>query len=267
MSTSHFRRESIGPVELWTIDQPETRNAISDFDIIDAIVDAVADVNSNNDVRAVVLTGAGRSFSSGGNIAHMRDRQGLFAGTPNEKREGYRHQIQRISKALYNCEVPTIAAVNGHAFGAGCDLALMCDMRIASSSAKFAMNFVKLGLIPGSGGGWFLPRIVGHARAAEMVFTGDPVDAETALQWGLVSSVVAPEELQATSLQLANRIATNPSHALRMGKKLLREGIRQELDSLLDLAAAMQALAHTTSDHDEALEAVIERRTPAFTNI
>ncbi|MGC0366939.1 enoyl-CoA hydratase/carnithine racemase [Rhodococcus sp. 27YEA15] len=266
MSNGYLRRETIDHIELWTLNQPDTRNAISDFAMIDAILESISDVNGNNDIRAVILTGSGKSFSSGGNLAHMRQRQGLFAGTPNEKREGYRHRIQLISKALYNCEVPTIAAVNGHAFGAGCDLSLMCDMRIASSAAKFAMNFAKLGLIPGSGGGWFLPRIIGHARAAEMVFTGDAVDADTALEWGLVSAVVAPDELLPRAMELANRISSNPSHALRMGKRLLREGARQELDSLLELAAAMQALAHTTADHDEALTALVDRRSPLFLN-
>lgn len=261
-----FRRERSNHVEVWTIDQPETRNAISDFSIIDAIDKAVSEVNADKDIRAVILTGAGKSFSSGGNLKHMQDKVGLFAGSPNDNRQGYRHQIQRVSRALYNCEVPTIAAVNGHAFGAGCDLALMCDMRIASTAATFAMNFVKIGLIPGSGGGWFLPKIVGPSRAAEMVFTGDPVDADTALRWGLVSEVAEPADLLAAAMRLANRVASNPSHALRMVKKLLREGRRQDLDSLLELAAAMQALAHTTDDHLEAIASITERRTPRFTN-
>lgn len=261
-----FRRERSGHLEVWTIDQPETRNAISDFSIIDALDDAVSEVNADKDIRVVILTGAGKSFSSGGNLKHMQDEVGLFAGAPDDKRQGYRHQIQRISRALYHCELPTIAAVNGHAYGAGCDLALMCDIRIASTAATFAMNFVKIGLIPGSGGGWFLPKIVGPSRAAEMMFTGDPVGADTALGWGLVSEVVEPADLLAAATRWANRMASNPSHALRMGKKLLREGQRQDLDSLLELAAAMQALAHTTDDHREAISSIAERRAPRFTN-
>ncbi|MFD4183645.1 enoyl-CoA hydratase-related protein, partial [Rhodococcus sp. NPDC058514] len=147
----------------------------------------------------------------------------------------------------------------------GCDLALMCDMRIAATTATFAESFVKLGIIPGDGGAWFLPRAVGAARAAEMAFTGDAIDAATALEWGLVSRVVEPDQLLPTARALAERVAANPPQALRMTKKLLREGQHQSLESLLELSAAMQALAHHTQDHQEAVAAMLERRPPRFT--
>lgn len=251
-------------VLVWTLNSPDTRNPISEIETIDALEDAVLAANRDPSVRVAILTGAGSAFSSGGNVKHMRDKEGMFGGSPAELRQGYRHGIQRIPKALYHCEIPTIAAVNGAAIGAGCDLALMCDLRIASTTAKFAESFVKVGIIPGDGGAWLLPRAVGMARASEMAFTGEAIDAATALDWGLVSRVVEPEKLLAAAHTLADRVAANPPQVLRMTKKLLREGQHQSLDSLLELSAAFQAVAHTTADHSEAVNAMLERRDPRF---
>ncbi|MER7416072.1 crotonase/enoyl-CoA hydratase family protein [Micromonospora peucetia] len=257
--------ERDGHVETWTVNLPEARNPISGDDVIDALVARVDAVNADRSVRAVILTGAGSAFSAGGNVKDMADRVGLFGGAPHELRDGYRRGIQRIPRAMYACDVPLIAAVNGAAVGAGCDLALMCDLRIASERAFFAESFVKLGIIPGDGGAWLLPRAVGAARAAEMALTGDRVDAATALEWGLVSRVVPHGELLAEARRLADRVAANPPHAVRMAKKLLREAQHQSLDSILELSAAMQALAHQTRDHDEAVRAFLDRRDPHFT--
>jgi enoyl-CoA hydratase/carnithine racemase len=258
-------RERDGAVETWTLNRPDTRNAISDDDMIDAIEQYVADANADAAVRAVIVTGAGSAFSSGGNVKHMRDREGMFGGTPAEIRQGYRHGIQRIPRAMARLEVPAIAAVNGPAIGAGCDLTLMCDIRIASDTAVFAESFVKVGLIPGDGGAWLLPRAIGMSRASEMAFTGDSIDAATALAWGLVSRVVSPDELLPEAGRLAARIAANPPHVLRMTKSLLREGQHQDLDAVLELSATMQSIAHHTRDHHEAVAAMLERRPPEFT--
>ena len=179
-------------------------------------------------------------------------------------RQEYRTGIQRLPLALFNLEVPVIAAVNGAAVGAGLDLACMCDVRIASDKAKFAESFVKLGIIPGDGGAWLLTRLVGLSRAAEMAFTGDAIDARQAEQWGLVSRVVAPEELMQAAQTLAERIAANPGHAVRLAKRLLRESLHTRLDTLLELAAAYQALSHQTPDHREAVAAFLEKRPPVF---
>ena len=141
----------------------------------------------------------------------------------------------------------------------------MCDIRIASERAVFAENFVKVGLIPGDGGAWFLPRQVGMSRAAEMTFTGEPINAETALAWGLVSKVVAPDELLSAARELAARIAANPPKQLRMAKRLLREGVHARLGDLLELSASFQAACHQTEDHTEAVEALLETRVPVFT--
>lgn len=259
-----LRTDRTGDTVVWTLNNPEARNPISEADTIDALEEAVTAVNRDPSVRVAILTGAGSAFSSGGNVKHMRDKDGMFGGSPAELRQGYRHGIQRIPKALYHCEIPTIAAVNGAAIGAGCDLAMMCDLRIASTTAKFAESFVKVGIIPGDGGAWLLPRAIGMARASEMAFTGEAIDAHTALEWGMVSAVTEPEHLLTAAHELASRVSANPPHVLRMTKRLLREGQHQSLESILELSAAMQAVAHHTEDHHEAVGAVLERRTPQF---
>ncbi|MCY1288232.1 Short-chain-enoyl-CoA hydratase [compost metagenome] len=181
-----------------------------------------------------------------------------------EIRQDYRCGIQRLPLALFNLEVPVIAAVNGAAMGAGLDLTCMCDIRIASERAQFAESFVKLGIIPGDGGAWLLPRVIGLSRAAEMTFTGQAIDAKTALEWNLVSRVVAPEALLPTAYELAGRIAANPPHAVRLAKRLMREAMHTRLDTLLELSAGFQALSHQTADHREAVQAFLDKRTPVF---
>jgi len=254
-----------GPIVTITLNRPETRNAITDIDMVEALIDACSRLAADLTIRAAIVTGAGPAFCSGGNLKHLQERSGMFAGDALQLRESYRRGIQRLPLALYELEVPTIAAVNGPAFGAGCDLTLMCDVRIASETAVFAESFVKLGLIAGDGGAWLLPRAVGASRAAEMAFTGEPIDAATALEWGLVSRVVPARNLMEEARALAGRIAANPPAALRMTKRLIREGQRASLPTLLEMAAAMQAIAHYTADHQEALEALAEHRQPDFT--
>jgi enoyl-CoA hydratase/carnithine racemase len=209
----------------------------------------------------VILTGAGPVFSSGGNLKHM---QQLFDAPPSSLRQWYRQGIQKLTTALYNLEVPTIAAVNGPAIGAGCDLACMCDIRIAAENASFAESFVKVGLIAGDGGAWLLPRVVGMSKASEMAFTGDTLSAEEALACGLVSRVVAADRLLPEALALAARIAANPGTGLRLTKRLLREGQHMRLESLLEMSAAFQAVAHKTAHHVEAINAFVEKRKPDF---
>lgn len=257
--------EQEGNVALITLNQPELRNAISDAEVIDALVDAIERIDADLSVHAAILTGAGSAFSSGGNVKKMGEGGGLADRLPAQTRRHYKSGIQRIPLAFDKLEVPIIAAVNGPAIGAGCDLACMCDIRIAGESARFAESFVKLGIIPGDGGAWLLPRAVGFSRACEMAFTGDPIDAEEALACGLVSRVVPDAELLSTARALAQRIAANPPHALRMTKRLLREGRQTSLATLLEFSAGLQALAHATEDHKEAIAAFLGKRKPNFT--
>ncbi|KKL92874.1 hypothetical protein LCGC14_1880350, partial [marine sediment metagenome] len=222
-------------------------------------------ITEDMSIGAVILTGAGTAFSSGGNLKKMKDRSGFAPkDTPIETRNSYKGSIQRIPLALWSLEVPVIAAVNGPAIGAGLDLACMCDMRIASDRAIFAESFVKVGIIPGDGGAWFLPRIVGMSKAHEMCFTGEPIDAQEARACGLVSRVVAHDALMDTAMELAGRITVNPPHAVRLSKRLLRESEHMRLSSLLELSGAFQAIMHETQDHAEAVDALLEKRKPVF---
>ena len=238
-------------VALLTMNSPETRNVLG-FDQPSAEIEAAcAMIAANRDVRAVVLTGAGKAFSAGGDIKNMAARLDNQERQPIDDRYYYKEGIHRIPRALYQLEVPVIAAVNGAAIGAGLDLACMCDVRIAGQSATFAESFVKLGIIPGDGGAFLLQRIVGPSKAAIMTFTGDAIDSTQALAWGLVSQVVPDDKLQLTAMDLAARIARNPAHALRMAKRLMRESTHLQLDTVLELSAAFQALAHSSTDHRE----------------
>lgn len=248
-----------------TLNRPETRNSLSSEEMYDGFEDACDRIGRDQGVSCVILTGAGSAFSSGGNVKDMAKRAKLSKAKPAHTRHMYREGIQRIPLALHRLEVPVIAAVNGPAIGAGCDLTLMCDIRIASDRARFAESFVKMGLIPGDGGAWFLPRLIGPSRAAEMIFTGDMIDAATALEYGLVSRVVPHDALMSEAQALARRIVVNPPQTLRMGKRLLRESEFSRLDSLLDMSAALQALSQTLDDHGEAANAFVERRKPRFT--
>lgn len=260
-----IRLEQHGHVALLTLNRPDTRNALSGEAMFAAFEQTFAALNADLNVRVAILTGAGTAFCSGGNVAEMRDRTGMFAGSPEEIAQRYREGIQRIPRAFEALQVPIIAAVNGPAIGAGNDLACMCDLRIASSTARFAESFVKVGIVPGDGGCWLLPRVIGHARAAEMALTGDAIDAEEALRFGLVSRVVAPEALLDEAFRLAGRIAANPPRVLRWTRQLLQQARTGTLDEALHAAGRLQGQAHHTADHAEAVAAFFEKRAPRFT--
>ncbi len=252
-----------GAVLTLTMSQPETRNALTGNTAVDELLRACDEIRQDRSIRVAILTGEGPVFSSGGNVKNMQ-RHYEEELSPDVIREEYRNGIQRLPRALWNLDVPLIAAVNGPAIGAGLDLTCMCDIRIASENATFAESFVRVGIVPGDGGAWLLPRAVGRAKAAEMAFTGEALTAQEALACGLVSRVVAPEALLETALALARKIAANPGGVLRMTKRLLREGESASLDSLLEISASYQAIAHMEPDHHEAVRAFVEKRAPKF---
>jgi enoyl-CoA hydratase/carnithine racemase len=243
-----------------TLNRPRERNALSNQAQWDELVACCERIRRDESIKVVILTGAGTAFSAGGNVKDIRDKRGIAAGNAYAIAQGYASGIQRIPLALHALEVPTIAAVNGPAIGAGCDLACMCDIRIASEHARFAESFVKLGIVPGDGGAWLLQRAVGYQRAAELSFTGDTIDAQTALAIGLVTRVVPQDLLLPAARELALRIAANSGPALRMAKRLLRQAQSARLDETLQLSAALQALAHHTPEHDQAVAAFFEQR-------
>lgn len=253
-----------GRAAFLTMNRDDVRNELTGTSLVDDIVRTIEWVNENEAVSVLVLTGAGKSFSAGGNIKHMRDREGAFGGDVYAVQNKYRRGIQRIALAMHSAEVPTIAAVNGHAIGAGFDLAAMCDIRIAADTAKFGSTFVNLGIIPGDGGAWFLQRLVGQQRAAELIFTGRVIDAAEALNLGLVLNVVPPGELQSKVSDLANEIASKPPQALRMAKRALGASMRLELPDFLDMCAVFQGMCHNATDHVEAVASFLEKRPPSF---
>jgi enoyl-CoA hydratase/carnithine racemase len=228
--------------------------------LIDDICATAAWVNRAEDaVSVLVLRGAGKAFSAGGNIKDMAERAGDFGGDVATVARQYRQGIQRIPLALDKVEVPVIAAVDGPAIGAGFDLACMADMRLASTRARFGETFLTLGIIPGDGGAWFLQRLVGDQRAAELTLTGRVIDAEEALSLGLVLEVTAPDDLMARVGDLAGRIAAQPPKALRLTKRLLKTARRMELPDFLDLCACFQGMCHNEPEHMDAVHAMLAR--------
>lgn len=231
-----------------SLNNPEQRNAIT-YEMIDSFCSVIEMANIDSQVKVVILTGEGKSFCAGGDIKAMKSKEGMFAGDSFELRSLYENGIQRIPRLLERIEVPLIAAIDGAAVGAGLDLACMCDLRICSDQAKFAESFVKIGLIPGVGGSFFLSRVVGYAKALELALTGKMIDAQSALDLGLVNKVCSSSELMKTANELALEIAQNSAHAVRMTKKAYRQAWGGDLNRHLELLSAYQGIAQRTDDH------------------
>src|SRR5581483_5446224 len=193
-----------GAIATLVMDRPERRNAISEISDCDDFVAALREINDDPAISVAILTGAGSAFCAGGDLKIMRERRGIGRlATPVATRTNYRRGVQRIPRAFQDLEVPIIAAINGPAIGLGNDIACFCDIRIAAEDASFAASFINAGLIPGDGGAWLLPRIIGASKAAEMFYTGDTISADEARACGLVSHVVSAEALMPTALALA----------------------------------------------------------------
>jgi enoyl-CoA hydratase/carnithine racemase len=253
-----------GAIACVTLNEPTSRNALS-APVLAALLDFLDGANGDESLSCIVLTGAGASFSSGGNVKEMRDgSHPMFAGEAHEMQEAYRRHIQRMPRAFHQLDVPIVAAVNGTAIGAGFDLACMCDIRLASPGATFAESFLRVGLISGDGGAWFLPRVIGRARAMEMALTCRVLTAAEAEAWGIVSRVVPEGDLLETAMALARQIAAFPPKSVRLNKRLLRQSAESDLDTALELAAAYQAIVQQTTDQREAVAALLEKRPPVF---
>ena len=253
-----------GRVATLTLNRDDVRNELTGTALAREIV-AVADwLNGEDGISVLILTGAGKSFSAGGNVKHMQARGGSFAGDVYELQNRYRHGIQRMALAMHGLDVPVIAAINGAAIGAGFDLACMCDIRLAATGAPMGETFVNLGIIPGDGGAWFLQRLVGYQRAAELTLTGRVLKAEEAKDIGLVLDVVPAADLLARAQAMAADIASKPPQALRLTKRLMKTAQRTELKELLDFSAVFQGMCHQTEDHLEALNAFLDKRAPTY---
>lgn len=266
MSNSFVKYEKHERTVTITLNRPEARNAINSPADCDEFVQAIHTAQDDQGVSCIILTGAGKSFCAGGDLKGMKTRDGIGPlDTPDATRSNYKRGAQRLIQALWDCELPIIAAINGHAIGLGLDLACICDIRIASEEAKFGSTFIKVGIVPGDGGSWILPRAVGLAKASEMILTGEVIDSNEALQFGLISRITTQDQLLEKANSIASKVTDNPARTLRLSKRLLREGQQGRLSDALELSAAFQALAHETSDHAEAVDAFLEKRPPVFT--
>jgi enoyl-CoA hydratase/carnithine racemase len=249
---------------LWiTLNRPDYSNAFSDAMITD-LCRLLGDADRDDDIRVIILTGAGKSFCAGGDVKAMEDRTGMFAGEPDELRRRYIRGIQQIPRTIEALHTPLVAMVNGPAIGAGCDLACMCDIRVGSRHARFGETFAKLALVPGDGGTFFLQRIVGYPRAMELSLTGRIVEADEALDIGMLNYQVAAEALREETEKLARSIAANSPVAVSMIKRAIRQARTAEIEGHLDLLAAYQGITQRTEDHFEGIRAMKEKRAPGF---
>jgi len=254
-----------GHLTILTLVRPEKMNALGELGDGAEFARVCDDINADKSVRCVILTGEGRAFSAGGDLKAMLNREGAFKGDINQLRDNYRTGIHRIIKSLWGIEVPVIAAINGPAIGLGNDLATTADIRVASEEAKFAATFINIGLVPGDGGAWLLPRAIGSSRAAELFFTGDTIDAQTALQWGLVSSIHPKDKVMEKALEIASKIVAKPPLPVRLTKQMMRQANNVSLETILEMACSMQAAMHQTKDHAEAVTAMLNKSEATYT--
>ncbi len=261
------RIEVSGRVVRLTLDRDDVRNELTGTLLYRAVAGTVDWINNNPDVSVLIITGAGRAFSAGGNIKDMHSRSGAFAGDVYELQAKYRSGIQTMAHAMQRLEIPSIAQMGGAAIGAGFDLACMCDIRIASSDAVMGETFINLGIVPGDGGAWFLQRLIGYQKAAELTFTGRVIDAQEALQLGIVLRVVPRDELAKNVSELATLIASKPPRALRLTKRLMSSAPRLGLEDFLDQCATFQGMCHNTEDHHEAVDAFLAKREPTYRGV
>lgn len=256
---SSIKSRSSDGVSVVTLAQPENRNALTGDEMLEDLLDAIHDSETDSDVGVLVLDADGPAFSAGGNVKDMAAKEGLFAGNPFEITEKYRESIQQLSRFMATTDLVTIAEVNGPAIGAGFDLVLGCDLRIGSPRARFAHTFIEMGIIPGDGGAWLLPRVVGWQRATELAMTARSIDADEAVKLGVLLEMVPENKLEDEVMKLAQTIASKPRPAVVMAKRLLRQSRRMDLDQFLEFSAALQAVAHSTPEHDSAIAKYLDR--------
>ncbi|HSV77697.1 MAG TPA: enoyl-CoA hydratase-related protein [Ramlibacter sp.] len=251
---------TVDRVRIARLNRPEKKNALSE-EMLETLRNALQSANDDPDIGCFVITGSGDAFCSGGDLGR-RSQEG--DPTPLERKQRLQQVTHKVALAVEQFEKPLIAAVNGAAVGAGMDLALSCDFRVAGAAARFSEGYIRVGLIPGNGGCWFLPRLVGTGRALELLWTGDFVGAEEAQRCGLVNHVYPDAELMDKTLELARRLASAPPLQVRDIKKLVYEGQRTDLRTSLNSVSAHMAVVQSTADYKEAIQAFKEKRTPKF---
>ncbi len=239
-----------------TLNRPERLNAFT-FEMIDAWHDALNRCRTDPDVKVIVITGEGSAFCSGGDIIEMEER---LEHTPAQRKAELFERIERIPFLLEDIDKPVIAAMNGAAAGAGLDLALMCDIRIAAKSAKFGETYTKVGLVPGAGGTWFLPRLVGTAKALELFWTAEFLTAAQAQEIGMVNRVVDDADLMNETNKMAKKIAAAPQQSVRMIKRAVLAGMRTDLRTHLDMISSHYAVITAGEDHQNAVREFVKNR-------
>jgi enoyl-CoA hydratase/carnithine racemase len=243
-------------VGILTLNRPDKLNAFT-RDMLFGLVAALDDFEARDDVQVAILTGAGRAFCSGGDIGGMGEGH---EDRPHATKERIWREIQAFPKRVARFEKPILCAVNGAAVGGGMDLALACDIRVAGKSARFAETYAKIGLAPGGGGAYFLPRLIGKAQALEMLWTAEFVGAEAALALGLVNHVYSDDALMAETVKLARKIASQPPLSVKLIKRLVEQGLRADMETALDLVSSHIAILRAGPDHKEAIAAFKEKR-------
>jgi 2-(1,2-epoxy-1,2-dihydrophenyl)acetyl-CoA isomerase len=258
MPLSYVRDGAVGVV---TLDRPEVLNAFDD-ELGHAALDAVQDAAADEAVRCLVITGAGRAFSTGEDLGALAE--GYTSGHVPELGKTLVDRYNPLIRAIRHAPKPVVAAINGVAAGAGASIALACDFRIAVENAKLSLAFVKVGLVPDSGGIWFLTKMVGSARAWELAATGDPLTAARCLELGLVSLVVPPGEFEDAWRSYARALAAGPTRAYALIKSLVNSATTASLEEQLQLEVEAQTEAGQTKDHLEGVQAFLSKRAPAF---
>lgn len=249
-----------GHIAVITLNRPDKRNAFS-LDLLRLWRESLQEAQQRAEVRVIVVTGAGPDFCAGGDIKNMRAR---LNDSAIDRKNFLANEIQTIPLTLANVDKPVLAAINGSAAGAGMDMALMCDIRIAGESTKMAERYISAGIMPGAGGAWLLPRIVGTSRALELLWTGRWVKATEALSLGLVNEVVPDSQILEHTLALANRLSEAPPLTIRMMKRSVSQATGMDLRSHLDQISSHMAVINSTDDHREAIDALLEKRKPNF---
>jgi enoyl-CoA hydratase/carnithine racemase len=244
----HVRYTTDGNLAILTLDRPEARNAYSEA-MCEQLVAALDAAERDAAVRCMILCGAGPGFHAGGDRKAMRERSGMFAGDPATLRLRYQHGIQAVPRAIARCQKPLLAAIHGAAIGAGLDLACMCDLRLAAADATFGSTFVRVGLVPGDGGAYFLARVVGFPRALELMLTGRTVGAEEALRLGLVHEVTSAADLLPRTRELAQQLAALPPMAVQLTKRAAYASWGGSMEQALELAATYQGVVQNLPDH------------------
>lgn len=263
MSYEHIRVTREDGIVTLAFNRPETRNSMTPA-MGEEVVRAVAEIRADPTARVVVLTGTGKAFSSGGDLSMLARDAGASQGSEAPSMAGSPRDFYMRYLAINSLPIPTIAAINGHAIGAGLCIALACDLRIAVADAKMGMTFTKLGIHPGMGGTYFLPRLIGTSRACELFFTGRVFDAAEAARLGIVTRVVPRDQFDASVGALAREIAAAAPIAVRMVKKAIYRGTHHSLDEMLDYESLNQGITFTTADAREGVSAIMEKREPKF---